>query len=138
MTWDRNTSNLRDVLAELYWDRGDTVRFLFDVGISPAYVSLNDKMINTWTSIVEYAMHEHMLDELIAQARKEFPRNQLLMMAEEKRGEAVETGELDGSRWRGSTDEADLEVLTKGVNGLVHGETNFGHSFNQPAKENAI
>lgn len=118
MAWDRNTSNLRDVLAGLYWDRADTVRFLREVGIPLYRVDLNGKMINVWMGIVEYAIHQEMLDELIAQARKEFPRNKLLLMAEERRLLAVQAAPLEDGRWRGATDEAELEVLTKGINTL--------------------
>jgi V8-like Glu-specific endopeptidase len=115
MAWDRNTSNLRDVLAGLYWDRNDTVRFLREVHISPAYVRLSDKMVNTWTSIVEYAMNQEMLDELLVHARKEFPKDKLLILAEERRLLAVETPAIDDAAWQGATDAAELEVLTKGI-----------------------
>ncbi len=116
MRWDRNTSNLRDVLVGLYWDRRDTVRFLREVSIPPYRVDLDGKMINVWTGIVEYAMHQQMLDELIAEARKEFPKDKLLAMAEEKRLLAVESPPIDDANWL--ADEGELEVLTKGINTL--------------------
>lgn len=118
MKWDRNTSNLRDVLAVLYWDRRDTVRFLREVSIPPYRVDLNGSMLNVWTGIVEYAMHQQMLDDLIVEARKEYPKDNLLAMAEEKRLLAVESPPIDDSNWLGSTGEDELEVLTKGINTL--------------------
>ena len=115
MAWDRNTSNLRDVLAGLYWERNDAVRLLREVRLNPAYINLSDKMINTWTSIVEYAMHQEKLDALIAQARLEFPKDKLLMMAEEHRLLTLETPAIPDGAWHGATDPGELEVLTKGI-----------------------
>lgn len=115
MPWDRNTSNLRDVLAGLYWDRSDTVRFLREVKINPAYINLSDKMINTWTSIVEYAMYQEKLSDLIVQARQEFPKDKLLQLAEAHQLLTLEIPAIAEGSWHAATDPGELEVLTKGI-----------------------
>jgi len=77
MLWDRNMTNLRNILAGLYWNMEDARRVVLEAGMNPAYISFSSRIINTWQSILEEAQKHSRVPDIIAVARKDTPRYKL-------------------------------------------------------------
>jgi V8-like Glu-specific endopeptidase len=58
LDWDSNLVNLRDILADLYWDKTDSRRIVQQAGINPALISFKDSSINNWHFILDYARQD--------------------------------------------------------------------------------
>jgi V8-like Glu-specific endopeptidase len=52
--WDNNLFNLRDILADLYWDKFESRRIVIEAGINPAFISFKDSAIGNWFSILDH------------------------------------------------------------------------------------
>ncbi|HAW52455.1 MAG TPA: hypothetical protein DCX54_09050 [Flavobacteriales bacterium] len=74
-------SDLRDKLAELYWDKADTRRILIETGLNPAFVEISDRAINTWSDIIREANDRKLLSPLIRKALGQFPKDETLKRA---------------------------------------------------------
>jgi V8-like Glu-specific endopeptidase len=118
MTWDKNISNLRNVLAGLYWNNEEARRIVLETGLNPAFVGFSNKSINTWTNILEYAGHQEMVQDVIAKAREEFPRDKSLALAEQGLLLAIETPRIDDDAWLGPKDAGQLEKITGAMSTL--------------------
>jgi V8-like Glu-specific endopeptidase len=104
-------SNLRDLLAGLYGDKEDARSLIQDAGLNPAFISISNKARNTWHSIIEEADKQRMVGNIIARARKDYPRNTSLALAEQNLLLAVETPPLGEDVWRGPKDSGALEKI---------------------------
>ena len=111
MTWDRNTSNLRNVLAGLYWNVEEARRIVLEVGMNPAFIGFSNKSINTWTSILEEAQKQIKLGDIISLARQEYSKMQSLALAEQNLLLSVEAPEIKDDEWQGPTDTGQLEKI---------------------------
>jgi V8-like Glu-specific endopeptidase len=111
MAWDKNMSNLRNVLAGLYWNVEEARRIVLEVGMNPAFVSFSNRSINTWTSILDEAQHHQKVQDIIAKAREEYPTLQSLALAEQNLLLAVEAPEISDAAWHGPRDADQLEKI---------------------------
>lgn len=111
MAWDRNMSNLRNVLAGLYWNVEEARRIILDVGMNPAFISFSHKSINTWQSILEEAQQHDKVGDVITKAREEYPKVQSLALAEQNLLLAIEPPEIREDAWQGPRDAAQLEKI---------------------------
>lgn len=118
MKWDKNMSNLRNVLASLYWSDEEARRVVLDVGLNPAFIRFSDKSINTWTNVLEYAGNQDMVQDIIAKAREEYPRDKSLALAEQGLLLAIEAPRIADGAWQGPTDAEQLEKITGAMSTL--------------------
>lgn len=72
---------LSDVLAELYGDRGSAERVAKAAGLDVTRVSFDGKAANTWSLLVDEAVHQKRLAELVSVAFKEYPGYEPLLTA---------------------------------------------------------
>jgi V8-like Glu-specific endopeptidase len=107
-------SNLRNVLAGLYWDVPDQRRITQQAGLNPIFIRFSAKTVNSWQAILEEAQNQDLVQEVIAQAREEYPRDTSLAKAAEHQLLAIEAPEIEEDAWQGPTDALQLEVLTSG------------------------
>lgn len=111
MAWDRNLSNLRNVLAGLYWNVEEAHRIVLEVGMNWANIRQSGKSINTWQSILEEAELQLMVGDIIRLARQEYPKLQSLALAEQNLLLSVEAPEIKDEEWQGPTDSDQLEKI---------------------------
>ena len=111
MAWDRNLSNLRNVLAGLYWNVEEARRIVLDVELNPVVISFTNKSINTWQSILEEAQLQDKVGDIITKARQDYPKLQSLALAEQNLLLSVETPEIKDEEWQGPTDAGQLEKI---------------------------
>lgn len=118
MAWDKNMSNLRNVLAGLYWNVDEARRIVIEVEMNPAFISFSNKSINTWTNILTEAQHHDKVSNIIAKAREEYPKLQSLKLAEQHLLLAVEAPEIKEETWYGPKDVDQLEKIMSAVSTL--------------------
>lgn len=111
MAWNKNLSNLRNVLAGLYWNVEEARRIVLDIEMNPAFISFSNTSINTWQSILEQAQHHDMVQGIIAKAREEYPKVQSLALAEQNLLLAIQTPEITEDAWQGPKDADQLEKI---------------------------
>ena len=70
---------LSDVLAELYVDENSARRVAKAAGVDVARIAFTGTAANTWASLVEEAVHQKRLAEVVALALSEYPRHEALM-----------------------------------------------------------
>ncbi len=58
LPWDNNLFNLRDILADLYWDKQESRRIVQQAGINPMFISFKESAINNWHAILEYGRQD--------------------------------------------------------------------------------
>ncbi len=111
MSWDRNMSNLRDIMAGLYWDTESARRVVLEVGLNPVFIEFSHKSINTWQSIIEDALLHNKVNNIISLARQEYPNLQSLVLAENNRLLSINAPSIEESEWRGPSDSNQLEKI---------------------------
>jgi S1-C subfamily serine protease len=118
MTWDKNRSNLRNVLAGLYWSVEEARRLVLEAGMNPAFIGFSNKSINTWTNILTEAQNQDTVAAIIAKAREEYPKLQSLALAEQHLLLAIEAPEIREDTWQGPRDTDQLEKIMSAVSTL--------------------
>lgn len=118
MLWNRNISNLRDILAGLYWNVDEARRIVLEVGLNPAFISFSNRSINTWQSILEEAQKQERMGDILIKARQEYPRLQSLALAEQKLLLSVETPPMREGEWHGPSDAGQLEKIIGALSSL--------------------
>lgn len=115
LAWDNNLINLRDILADLYWDKPESRRIVQQAGINPAFISFKESAINNWHFILDYARQDAAsVDSIIDVAIGEQPpaKKEVLAMAKQHalnlRGTDITT-DVD---WKRPLDSAQLEKIT--------------------------
>lgn len=108
--WDKNLSNLRNVLAGLYWNIEEARRIVLEVGMNPAFIGPLSRSLSTWQKDLEEATHHDKVRAIIAKAREEYPRVQSLALAEQNLLLAVELPAIGEGAWRGPS-SADQEIM---------------------------
>lgn len=108
MQWSRGLTNLRDALADLFWDYNDAVAIVRAAGLSPAHIRFDrDKSINNWTFILEHAQQQGKVEAIVDEARKQFPNDPIIASAAEGRLlDAIRGPDLDEIPWE-SPDESE-------------------------------
>ena len=115
LVWDNNLINLRDILADLYWDKPESRRVVQQAGINPAFISFKDSSINNWHFILDYARQDaDSVDAIIDVAIGEQPPAKKSLLAQAKqhalnlRGTDI-TKDVD---WQRPLDPDQLEKIT--------------------------
>lgn len=117
--WNPRLSNLRNVLAGLYWEQKDARRIVTQVGMNPIYIDFSAKSVNTWQSILERAQHQKKIEAIIAQALEENPdMPQLVQAQQDQLHLAIEAPGIDDTAWRGPTDSNQLEKIIYNISTL--------------------
>ncbi|MFL5804228.1 MAG: trypsin-like serine peptidase [Roseiflexaceae bacterium] len=115
LIWDNNLINLRDILADLYWDRSDSRRIVQQAGLNPAFINFKESSINNWHFILDYARQDAAsVDSIIDVAIGEQPpaKKDVLLMAKQHmltlRGADI-TKDVE---WKRPLDSDQLEKIT--------------------------
>lgn len=112
MPWNKQLSNLRNVLADRYWRVEEARRIVLEVGMNPIFIEFSNSPINTWQSILERADQQGKVGDIISTAHQENPHVEALALAEQGLLHlAVEPPPLTDVVWRGPKDPGQLEQI---------------------------
>jgi V8-like Glu-specific endopeptidase len=83
--WDNNLINLRDILADLYLDKEESLRIVKQARIDPKFINFKDKAIANWFFILDYArLDSNFVDAIIDVAIGEQPQAKKELLAKAK------------------------------------------------------
>jgi len=108
MRWHPALNQLRDALAELYPDVADVRRVAGSASLSISAIVFHGTGRNIWQSVMEEAVKQDRIDDLIAMAVAEYPRNRGLLASvrtyrQNIAGEAAATKRRGGLRVGGES-----------------------------------
>jgi V8-like Glu-specific endopeptidase len=110
--WNKNFTNLRNVLAGLYPNDRDARRLAEEAGLNPAYLSCADKPINYWHNIIKEAHHRDRVQAIIEAALEEYPENPWLKSAQQGNLSPIIGPDIEEDLdWQGTTDSEQLEKI---------------------------
>src|SRR5689334_22571016 len=115
LQWDNNLINLRDILADLYWDKSESRRIVQQAGLNPAFISFKDSAINNWHFILDYARQDAAsVDSIVETAIGEQPaaKKEVLLMAKLHRLNLRGTDITKDVDWKRPLDAEQLEKIT--------------------------
>ena len=120
MSWNKDLTNLREVLTGLFWQRDDARTVALDTGgLDLASIDWTNRPRLLWQSILEDAESRGRVPDVIKHARKRYPENQSLKLAEENQLHlAVWAQDIPDRDWQGPTSGASLEKLMGRVSTL--------------------
>ncbi|HAW52454.1 MAG TPA: serine protease [Flavobacteriales bacterium] len=115
LLWNNNLLNLRDILADLYWDKAEARALVQEAKINPAFISFKDSAINNWHYILDYARHDSssvdaIIDVAIGRALPD--KKQLLLMAKQHTLNLRGIDITKDVAWQRSLDPDQLEKIT--------------------------
>lgn len=124
MFWNSELTNLRNLLATLYWDIDSARRIVLEVSttttLKPYAIAWQNKPLNLWHSILEEAEKQNAVLAIVAIARQENPKIQSLLLAEQNLLKlAITTPLLTQGDWQGPNEPGQLEALIAGVSTLL-------------------
>jgi hypothetical protein len=83
MAWNANLTNLNDVLAGLYPALDESYRIVEIAGLNRTQIRFSAKALDNWYAILREADNQGKVADVIAAARRDYPRNQSLIQAEQ-------------------------------------------------------
>ncbi|MEI6047180.1 MAG: hypothetical protein WCS37_22790, partial [Chloroflexota bacterium] len=81
MPWNANLTNLKYVLADLYYLQSLSIPVIREAGMSPAQITLNERATVNWSNILDEALKRNRVPNLIEAALKDYPDDQRLISA---------------------------------------------------------
>lgn len=81
MAWNANLTNLKYVLADLYFAKDDAIALVSGAGLPRTQIAFKDKAITNWAEILDYADKRDKVDAIIDAALRDYPDNQYLLSA---------------------------------------------------------
>jgi V8-like Glu-specific endopeptidase len=115
LVWDNNLKNLRDILADLYWEKSEAYRIVKEAGLKTALINFKDAPINNWFFILDYARKQpDYVSALIDAAASEQPPSKRELLLQAKQGGLGLRGADIASdvQWQRPLDNAQLEKIT--------------------------
>jgi hypothetical protein len=108
--WDRAPlTKLNTILANLYPTIADSRRVAVSAGLNPAMIEFDNKAINNWFNIIEYANAREKVDDIVKHALEENPDDESLKRAQERAPPPVIQG--PETQWSGPSGAPALERL---------------------------
>lgn len=120
MDWTREAIiNLREILAINYPTVSDSRRLVTDAGLKQDRIEFDNKAINNWFNILEYAQkHQGKVSEIVRRALEEFPDDEALNRAEQGSPLPILQGP-EPSSWSAQLHTAQLEKIIGARSTLV-------------------
>jgi hypothetical protein len=115
LKWDNNLINLRDILADLYWDKAESRTLVQEAKLNPAFITFKDSSINNWHFILDYARQDSssvdaIIDVAISRALPD--KKQLLLMAKQHTLNLRGADITKDVEWKRPLDPGQLEKIT--------------------------
>ncbi len=112
MQWNANLTNLKDVLANLYPLKEDSIRIIRDAELNPADISFSDRARTNWSNILDEANKRSKVINIISAARRQYPENPYLISAQQGALTPVRPLISDNLSWQGQQSSTTLEQVT--------------------------
>jgi len=119
MSWDANLTNLKYVLADLYFLKEDSISVVRDAGLRPSTIPFKDKATNNWSEILDVADKLGKVPDIIWIALKDYPNNEFLLSAQKGTLTPVKPFVSDDLIWKGLQPTETLEKLMGKQNTLL-------------------
>jgi len=111
MAWNQMLTNLRDVLADLYYTQDQARRLIEDAGLRPAYVNLEGDSITRWHNILREADRRNKVVAVVEVAKAEYPENKWLAAAAQGDLWVVGGADIANVAWQGNAGGEQLEKI---------------------------
>jgi len=111
MAWNQMLTNLRDVLADLYYTQELARRVVEAAGLKPAFIDLEGDSITRWHNILREADRRDKVAAIVQVAYGEYPENDWLTAAAKGDLWMVSGADINKTAWQGEADAAQLEKL---------------------------
>jgi V8-like Glu-specific endopeptidase len=112
MAWNQTLTNLRDVLADLYFTVQDSRRIVEEAGLNPAFIVFDNRAINNWQNILREAQRRDKVQGIVAVAHKDYPENQWIALAQQGEIPAVKGTDIEAEvDWQGPGEPGVLEKI---------------------------
>jgi hypothetical protein len=118
--WDQNLTNLRDVLADLYWDKNAARALAKQAGLNPSLIAISDNPSVTWFNILDRAQLGGRVTNVIDAALRENPEIEALKLARQNALTAVRGADIARQvTWQAPEQGGNLEKLMGKQNTLL-------------------
>lgn len=111
MSWDANLTNLKYVLADLYFSKEDSYPVVRDAGLRLSTIPFRDKATNNWSEILEVADRLGKVPDIIRVALRDEPNNPFLLSAQKGTLTPVKPIVADDFTWESPEPTETLEKL---------------------------
>lgn len=111
MAWNQMLTNLRDVLADLYYTQELARRVVEAAGLRPAFIDLEGDSITRWHNILREADRRDRVAAIVQVAHGEYPENDWLTAAAKGDLWVVSGADINKVTWQGEADAAQLEKI---------------------------
>jgi V8-like Glu-specific endopeptidase len=112
MQWNANLTNLKDVLADLYPLKEDSIRIIRDAELILADISFNDRARTNWSNILDEANKRGKVANIINAALRQYPDNPYLLSAQRGVLSPVKPLISDDLLWHSQQSLETLEKIT--------------------------
>ncbi len=110
--WTDFHTNLRNVLISLFGGVELGLPIAVEAGLNQAFLNQSPRPIIFWHSVVNEAMNQEIVSDLIEVARRYHPQNSALILAEQNLlQQAIPVPEIPEGTWNGPTEQGTLEKL---------------------------
>ena len=112
MPWNQTLTNLRDLLADLYFTVQDSRVVVEQAGLKPKYIAFDNRAITNWQNILRDAAARGKVQAIVAVARQDFPENDWLAFAQDGQLPAVKGPDIGTDlAWEGPGEGSQLEKI---------------------------
>ncbi len=111
MSWDANLTNLKYVLADLYYEKDRSVDVVREAGLPVAQIPFKDRATNNWANILDEADKHGKVANIIQAALRGYPDNQFLLSAQKGTLTPVHSILDDNLIWKSPPSPETLEKL---------------------------
>jgi V8-like Glu-specific endopeptidase len=112
MAWNQTLTNLRDLLADLYFTVQDSRRVVEEAGLKPSYIAFDNRAIVNWQNILRDAQRRGKVGAIVAVAHKDYPEHPWLALARSGEIPAIRGADLQTQvEWQGLGEPDALEKI---------------------------
>jgi hypothetical protein len=111
MAWNQMLTNLRDVLADLYYTQELARRVVEAAGLKPGFIDLEGDSITRWHNILREADRRNKVAAVVQVAHDEYRENDWLTAAVKGDLWVVSGADINKVAWQGETGGDPLEKI---------------------------
>jgi len=110
--WNQSLTNLRDLLADMYWDPNLARAKAREAGLNPSLIAIGNNPMVTWYNILDNARITGKVSNVIEAALKDYPDDPLLNQARDQALNAARGADISaGVQWQAPVEAESLEKL---------------------------
>lgn len=111
-SWTQFLTNLRDLLADMYWNPNLARAKVKQAGLNASLIAISDNPMVTWFNILDNARITGKVSNVIDAALKDYPDDPLLTQAKDQALNAARGADIAAKvQWQAPVEAEDLEKL---------------------------